>query len=558
VVLTDGLLVAFGVFTAGLAAASAIDWDRMMGRDLGPWLAWIYAVLLCVGLGALATIPAMFAAAVPLFSGLVVFTGLVLERVRHVFVSVLAVGLLALGAFSTGNAGNLDALVIPALTVGVAAAATAVMGSEFERVSAGNVRRLEELNAQRADFERLYAVSTTLAGAESLAEGLPEIVGRICRFVDAQVGAVFLHRHERHVLSIISPMWVNGHELEVSSLETSLSGTGVLARAFRSGRAVRIADVSSHADRFGVLAELGISEAIVAPLRVESDGVGVIVVADPEDGSFDEADVEAVRSLAAAAALVLSQLGRFEAASEMSRRMAEIAQMKTDFVSVVSHELRTPLTSIIGSLDTVRRPELPADVADELVESARRQAGRLQRLIEDLLMVSRIDRHAVPITLEEVCLGDFLREIGRTVALDGLTISVEPEDLAVLADPDHLGRVFINLVENAKKYAPGSPVELVASPDGTSVSIAVVDHREGIPEDQRGRVFDRFTQLERADTRSHGGTGLGLSIVKGLTEAMDGRVSVAGTPGGGATFVVELPALDTGPAASSEALRIPG
>jgi signal transduction histidine kinase len=96
-------------------------------------------------------------------------------------------------------------------------------------------------------------------------------------------------------------------------------------------------------------------------------------------------------------------------------------------------------------------------------------------------------------------------------------------------------------VENAAKYAVGSAVELYAWERPNKAVIAVVDHGPGIPDDERERVFERFTQIDQSDTRSKGGTGLGLSIVKSLAEVMYGAVRVEATEGGGATFVVELP-----------------
>jgi len=226
----------------------------------------------------------------------------------------------------------------------------------------------------------------------------------------------------------------------------------------------------------------------------------------------------------------------------MARRLEEVAQMKSDFVSTVSHELRSPLTSIIGSLDTVNRPELaPKEpTSQQLLISARRQAGRLQRLIEDLLVVSRIDRGAIPVHPEDLHLKEIFDEVNRTVSIEP-TIAVDPENLMVRADRDHLMRVLINLVENAAKYAPDSPVELFAWSRGGRALMAVVDHGPGIPEEARERIFDRFTQLDQSDTRARGGTGLGLSIVKSLSEVMGGSVRVEPTEGGGATFVVELP-----------------
>jgi signal transduction histidine kinase len=291
-----------------------------------------------------------------------------------------------------------------------------------------------------------------------------------------------------------------------------------------------------------LLRDLGLKQALVAPLRVEALRVGVIVVGDPYDGDFNESQLEQLGSLAAPAGLVLSQIGRYEAQAEMTKRLEEVAQMKSDFVSTVSHELRTPLTSIIGSLDTVNRPELAPTQATaiQLLATARSSAGRLQRLIDDLLVVSRIDRGAIPVHTERIAVSAVFQEVNRIVAAEP-KMTVDPTDLMVEADVDHLTRILINLVENAAKYAPDSPIEMFAWERGSHGVMAVVDHGPGIPEDQRQRVFERFTQIDQSDTRSRGGTGLGLSIVKSLSEVMHGSVRVEETEGGGATFVIELP-----------------
>jgi signal transduction histidine kinase len=183
-------------------------------------------------------------------------------------------------------------------------------------------------------------------------------------------------------------------------------------------------------------------------------------------------------------------------------------------------------------------------MSQQLLVSARRQAGRLQRLIEDLLVVSRIDRGAIPVHPEVVEVKEIFDEVNRVVTIEP-TATVEPANLAVYADRDHFQRVLINLVENAAKYAPDSPVELYAWQIGTRAIMAVVDHGPGIPESARESIFERFTQLDQSDTRSRGGTGLGLSIVKSLTEVMQGSVRVENTEGGGATFLVDLPAANS-------------
>ncbi|HEX9761469.1 MAG TPA: ATP-binding protein, partial [Acidimicrobiia bacterium] len=316
----------------------------------------------------------------------------------------------------------------------------------------------------------------------------------------------------------------------------------VVSQTYRAAKPIYVRRVDDHSDSHVLLKDLGLKQALVAPLKVESMRVGVIIVGDPYVGDFTEDQLDQLGSLAAPAGLVLSQIGRYEAQAEMTRRLEEVAQMKTDFVSTVSHELRSPLTSIIGSLDTVNRPELapPEPTSQQLLLSARRQAGRLQRLIEDLLVVSRIDRGAIPVQLGPIALKEIFDEVNRVVSVEP-KITIDPPDTTVEADRDHLSRVLINLVENAAKYAPDSEIEIYGWQRGTRGFIAVVDHGPGIPVEQRERVFERFTQLDQSDTRSKGGTGLGLSIVRSLTDVMRGSVRIEATEGGGATFVIELP-----------------
>ena len=535
-------LIPAAVFVTVLVAASLIDWNRVMPTRNGPWatLVWNMATVLC--LSVIATEPQLSTVTQPLFFGVVALSGLVLDRFKHLLVTITVVAAMALSSILTGFNGVAE-LGVQILSVAVVAAATALMGHEFEYEAQRSARRLTDLQRQRADFERLYAVSATLAGAESLSEVLPELVGRICTYLNAQVGVVMLYIPETHELKVMNPIWVTGYPLEAGDITISVSAGGVLSQVFKSGKAILLQKIGDKPEGYGVLGELGLTEAMVAPLKVEQFKVGVIAVGDPVDGTFANEQLEALTSLGAPAALVLSQLGRYEAVAEMTRRLEEVAQMKTDFVSVVSHELRTPLTSIIGSLDTVARPELTpeTEAARNLLSTARRQAGRLQRLIEDLLIVSRLERNAVPIQLEPVRLLAFVTEVASTVQIAELTIDVQPEDLAVLADPDHLNRIFLNILENAAKYAPGSPVEVVASASGSKVSLAIIDHGAGVARDQRDRVFQRFTQLEGSATRTRGGTGLGLSIVRGLAEVMSGTVELTETPGGGATFSVVLP-----------------
>ncbi len=537
-----GFYIPMALLAASLVVSTAMRWDRVMATNAAPWMSTGWLLGLIIGITALAMLPELSATASPILFGIAAVSGLLLTWWAHAIITVAIAGAISLVAFTLGQAEAIPDVLAPVLTVLVVAAATALVGFEFEKeaqVSAGKEDRLE---LQRLDFERLYAVSATLARAESLAEIVPHLVGTICKYLDAQVGVVLLNDVDMHRLEVMSPIWVNGYPLETDPITVEINAASVVSQTYRAAKPIYVRQVDGDSDAHILLRELGLRQALVAPLKVESMRVGVIVVGDPYDGNFSEDQLEQLGSLAAPAGLVLSQIGRYEAQADMTRRLEEVAKMKSDFVSTVSHELRSPLTSIIGSLDTVNRPELqPSEpTSQELLLSARRQAGRLQRLIEDLLVVSRIDRGAIPVHPESIALKEMFAEVNRVVSIEP-AITVDPEDTMVEADRDHLSRILINVIENASKYAPDSPVEMFAWQNGGNAVIAIVDHGPGIPEEDRERIFDRFTQLDQSDTRSKGGTGLGLSIVQSLTQVMRGSIRIEDTEGGGATFVIELP-----------------
>lgn len=536
----------FYIPMAGLALllilSTALRWDRIMRSPAAPWAATGWLLGMIAGITALAIVEPLTATTEPILFGIAAVSGLLLVWWAHGLVTVIICLAITYISINADGSDVFADVLAPIVVVLVVAAATALVGFEFEREAAASFANETKLEQQRLDFERLYAVSATLARAESLAEIVPHLVGTICKYLDAQVGVVLLQDGEMERLEVMSPIWVNGYPLETDPISVEINAPSVVAQTYRAVKPIYVKSVGDETDSHILLKDLGLKQALVAPLKVESMRVGVIIVGDPYQGDFTEDQLEQLGSLAAPAGLVLSQIGRYEAQAEMTRRLEEVAQMKTDFVSTVSHELRSPLTSIIGSLDTVNRPELAPQepTSQQLLLSARRQAGRLQRLIEDLLVVSRIDRGAIPVHPEIIEIKEMFDELNRVVSVEP-AVTVEPANLAVYADRDHLSRILINLVENAAKYAPDSPVELYAWQKNERAMMAVVDHGPGIPENARESIFDRFTQLDQSDTRSRGGTGLGLSIVKSLTEVMHGSVRVEGTEGGGATFLIDLP-----------------
>jgi two-component system sensor histidine kinase KdpD len=241
--------------------------------------------------------------------------------------------------------------------------------------------------------------------------------------------------------------------------------------------------------------------------------------------------------------------------SEEARRAAveiETERLRSSLLSSVSHDLRTPLGVITGATSTLLQDEATLDAATrrDLLETAHEEAERLNRLVRNLLDMTRLASGAIRPKkewhlLEEV-VGVALRRLESR--LSGRTIDVRlPADLPPVPMDDVLiEQVFINLLENTIKYTPAdSPIDIIATARDGEVEIEVADRGPGVPPAERDHVFEKFYRLDREGTQ--GGAGLGLAICRGLVEAHGGRIWVADREGGGARFRFTLPIEGTPP-----------
>jgi len=237
---------------------------------------------------------------------------------------------------------------------------------------------------------------------------------------------------------------------------------------------------------------------------------------------------------------VIERTAELEQANHDLRRLDEL---KSEFVAMTSHELRSPLTSILGFCRTVlRRWELFDDAKKfEIMTTIERQGSRLAALTDDLLQMARIESGHVSANLTPVEVLSLCDEVVADFEGRSTGITVGGDAAVALADREHLCRVVINLIDNALKYGE-APVELTVGRVGDRVRLVVRDHGAGVPEEFVPRLFDRFAQASSGVTRQSTGTGLGMAIVRGLMDAMSGTITYEAAEGGGAAFVVELPA----------------
>ncbi|MGH9532176.1 MAG: sensor histidine kinase [Terriglobales bacterium] len=223
-----------------------------------------------------------------------------------------------------------------------------------------------------------------------------------------------------------------------------------------------------------------------------------------------------------------------------------VEQTRRDFIANVSHELRTPLTSIKGYSETLLDSQAPDGHTREFLDVIRRNAERMARLTEDLLVLARVESGEQKLDIESVPAHDLLEDaraaFREEAKAGGVELTVtDSSQLPVQADRDALQQVFGNLIGNALKYAAsGGRIELGARPVGSKVEFYVRDFGPGIASEHLPRLFERFYRVDKARSREGGGTGLGLAIVKHIVLNHGGTVRAGSELGHGCTFFFSL------------------
>ena len=224
---------------------------------------------------------------------------------------------------------------------------------------------------------------------------------------------------------------------------------------------------------------------------------------------------------------------------------AETERLRSSLLTSVSHDLRTPLAAITGAATTLLESgaRLDAPTRHELLESIRDEADRLNRLVQNLLEMTRLESGALRLRrdwhpLEEV-VGAALGRLAKSLAGRRVAVSLPPELPLVAIDDVLIEQVLLNLLDNAAKYTPAdSLIRILATATDRKVTVEVADSGPGLPPGQEDRVFEKF---HRAAREGRGGVGLGLAICRGIVEAHGGRIWAQNLPGGGVAFLFTLP-----------------
>lgn len=399
------------------------------------------------------------------------------------------------------------------------------------RIASGVTRPLEEIMQVAVDIaQKKFHRRVRVLGKDDEVSRLGKAINLMARSLQNQVERI--RKSERRLNSIIETM-------ESGLIMVDSTGMVSLAnRAFERMFGIPSSDLVNHSykkltypyDLSSLIMECAekcirirreihlyypeerMLDVHLAPMWVEQNGVGVVVVFH---------DITAMRRL---------------------------EKLRKDFVANVSHELKTPITSIRGFSETLLDGALKEeDTCRDFLNIIHQESLRLERLIGELLDLSRIESKQFLLKVEQISISSLVDSVVKTlqdqVNNKHLSMIVDvPEPFDAVADPDRMRQILLNLLSNAiTNTLPDGKIWVQAKKEGSQWILKVSDTGIGIPESDLPRIFERFYRVDKARSRDSGGTGLGLAIVKHLVEAHQGRIQVESHVGKGTTFILTFP-----------------
>jgi signal transduction histidine kinase len=424
-------------------------------------------------------------------------------------------------------------------------------------------QRIAGLEQRIAYLERIVKVSQILNSTLSLDPLLRIIIQSATELTNTEACSIMLldkQTGELRFAHMIGEAAADLRNLTVS-LDHSIAGWIV-----SKGKPLLIRDVKSdprwnadidEAIDFDTRSILGV------PLRVKDETIGVLELLNKlSDEGFSQDDIQIASTLAAQAAIAIENARLLAELQRAYDGLAELDELKSNFVSIASHELRTPLAVILGYASFLR--EEVSGAAGEQVDIVLQSALRLRALIDDMVNLRHVDTGEVQLERDVFSMTELVKEVadefGQVAKAKQQTLRLDiPDDpLRIDADRQKIYLVLANLLSNAIKFTSSQGrVQVSAWKKGDEIWMAVMDTGIGIPERDYSRVFDRFYQVEPSLTRHYEGMGLGLSIAKSMVELHKGRIWVESVVGKGSRFTVALPVSPFGIAPATKGTTSP-
>lgn len=406
---------------------------------------------------------------------------------------------------------------------------------------------LPVVHTQLEKSRRLLELTREISGTLDLDALLQSIVDAAAELTNSEQASIARYDRADQSLQFIAARWMAPEIMETMRVPINASISG---QAFREKTPQIVQDAQKDRRLFSIMDEesgFTTKSMLAVPMMIQGQATGVLTALNKLDGaSFDDQDLFVMENLAAQAAIAIHNAELLNASQEAFEHMAELDNMKSNFVSITSHELRIPLGLVLGHASYLK--EIVDGEPLKQVEVIERAALRLKSIVEDLSRVETMQSGTSSLRLAEVdlrhLLNNILEDHGPDLEKDQLTLHKEFPEQAILveAEADKLATVFEHLIRNAITFTNAEGfIEVGVTDEGDHVAVHVADTGIGIPESDLQRIFERFYQVEAHMTRRHGGMGLGLSVSKMLVEMHEGTIEVQSVEGKGSRFTVHLP-----------------
>ncbi len=423
----------------------------------------------------------------------------------------------------------------------------------------------ESLQQQTATADVLKVISRSAFDLQAVFNTLLESAARLC----AADHAWLVQRQGEYFSWLAS----YGHATEVHARirdyfkarqALPVDRGSIVGRTMLEAKTVQVSDVLLDTEY--ALSDLqkigGYRAALGVPLLREGQVVGAIFLARTVPQPFTDKQIELIETFADQAVIAIENVRLFDEIQDKSRQLAEASQHKSQFLANMSHELRTPLNAIIGVSEMLREDAEALRQDLEPLDRVLGAARHLLALINDILDLSKIEAGRMELQLEDFPLAPLIDGVVKTIeplaakSENRLAVSCDAAIGMLHGDQMRLRQALLNLMSNANKFTERGTIAVEARQTQENgrdwVTIAVTDTGIGMTPEQKGKLFQEFSQADASTTRKYGGTGLGLAISKRFCQMMGGDVTVESEPGRGSTFTIRLPRI----AQSDEALVI--
>jgi signal transduction histidine kinase len=294
-----------------------------------------------------------------------------------------------------------------------------------------------------------------------------------------------------------------------------------------------------------LMADLKVQSLVIAPMVRGPQVHGLLAVAERKAAPFVDEDLNLLLAIAGQATVAVENVRLHEEIKRANALLQEYDRLKSEFVAIVAHDFRRPLMAIRGFAELVlEEPDLPVESRQEFMRTVINETEQLALLANDTMLITQIETGEFQCRWSEIDLGPFILESMPLGLSDhSVLLDIPPGFPKIMADPDRLRQVLTNLTMNAVKYSPqGGSITVRCRERGTeNLVIEVVDHGLGIPQDQIGRLFQKFQRVRSDEHMAISGTGLGLYICRLIVEAHGGQIWVESEMGKGSTFGIVLP-----------------